>query len=243
MACDLTCVVTGHREGRIAAATLRSFNAAVEDAQAAGRSVQKLFYLDRPDEITRAVFEHFVSPEDELRVVDFGDQGRTRNAAIDRAEGRYTAFLDGDDLWSADWLVQALAFLQDAPETHIAHPAFNYFFEGQATIYQHIDQEDPAFRLALLRVANYWDALCVCPTAIHREIPFGARDIANGWAFEDWFWNCETIVAGKIHKIVPDTVLFKRRRKSSQTIAASQNRSMIRMNALLRYDGAPYARP
>jgi hypothetical protein len=130
----------------------------------------------------------------------------------------------------------ALDFLQDKPDTHIAHPAYNYFFENQATIFCHVDQDSPEFRSDLMRVGNYWDALCVCPTSIYREIPFYTRDIANGWAYEDWFWNCQTISAGKVHKVVPDSVLFKRRQKVSQTIRASQNKSLIKPSPLNAYD-------
>ena len=44
------------------------------------------------------------------------------------------------------------------------------------------------------------------------------------------------MAAGKIHKVVPDTVIFKRRQKDSQTIRASQNKSKNRPNALSLYD-------
>lgn len=240
MAYDITCIITGHREGRLAVPSLRSFVIATAFAEARGYRVQRLFYLDRPNEKTRALFGEYCREEDQLVVVDFGDQGHVRNDAVTRAEGRYTAFLDGDDLWSEDWLVQALEFLSDLPDTHIAHPAYNYFFEEQATIFCQVDQEAPEFRPTLLRVANYWDALCVCPTAIYREFPFYTRDIANGWAYEDWYWNCETVAAGKVHKVVPDSILFKRRRKASQTMQASKNKSMIRPNPMSRYDSDLY---
>lgn len=235
MTCDLTCVITGHREGRLAVPSLRSFWVAVEAARAASYKVEVLLCLDRPDQLTQKIFQTFKGDAASVDEYDEADQGKVRNAAVSKAKGRYIAFLDADDLWSEPWLVQALEFLHDKPSTHIAHPEFNYFFEKQATIFTHIDQESPEFQLDLLRVANYWDALCVCPAAIHREIPFCERDIAGGYAYEDWFWNCETVAAGKIHKVVPGTVLFKRRQASSQTIKASANKSLTRVHPLLSY--------
>ncbi len=239
MGYDLTCVVTGHREGRVAVPTLRSFARAIKIAESRF-TVQPLYFLDRPDDLTQQLFEKHAEGHGSVHVVDFGDQGKVRNAAVELAEGRYTAFLDGDDLWSSDWLVQALDFLADKPDTHIAHPAYNYFFEKQATIFCHVDQESDDFRPDLMRVGNYWDALCVCPTEIYREFPFYDRDLAGGWAYEDWYWNCQTVAGGKIHKVVPDSVLFKRRQKQSQTIRASVNKSLIKASPLSRYDCAFY---
>jgi len=242
MSCDLTCIITGHREGRLAVASLRSFWAAIDAARAAGHAVEARLVLDRPNPLTHAVFEAHRKDAVAFEAYDHGDQGKVRNEAVAKANGRYTAFLDADDLWSEDWLVQALDFLDGAPETHIAHPAYNYFFEQQATIFCHVDQESDAFRPDLLRIANYWDALCVCPTAIYHEIPFCDRDIEAGYAYEDWVWNCETVAAGKVHKVVPESVLFKRRQNNSQTIRASASKSLGRRNPLTDYTHPIYER-
>lgn len=240
MTFDLTCIITGHREGRLAVPSLRSFWDAIEAARAAGFTVEALLCLDRPDALTQRLFETYKHDAAAIDTYDEGDQGKVRNGAVARAKGKYCAFLDADDLWSEHWLVEALTFLMDKPDTHIAHPEYNYFFEKQATIFTHVDQESPEFRLDLLRVANYWDALCLCPTAIYREIPFCNRDIAAGYAYEDWFWNCETVAAGYIHKVVPQTVLFKRRQESSQTVKASANKSLTRRHPLLGYGNEMY---
>jgi len=240
MTCDLTCIITGHREGRLAVPSLRSFWAAIEVARAAGFKVEALLCLDRPDELTEGLFNKYKNDASAVDTYDVADQGKVRNGAVAKAKGKYCAFLDADDLWAENWLVEALTFLKDKPETHIAHPHYNYFFEKQATIFTHIDQESDEFRLDLLRVANYWDALCVCPTEIYRQIPFCDRDIAGGYAYEDWFWNCETVAAGFIHKVVPETVLFKRRQESSQTVKASANKSLTRRHPLLKYSEEMY---
>lgn len=237
---DLTCILTGHREGRLAVPSLRSFWLAIEAARTAGFSVEVLLCLDRPDVLTERLFQSYQMDAVSIDIYDVEDQGMVRNSVVANAKGTYCAFLDADDLWAESWLVDALAFLKDKPASHIAHPQFNYFFEKQATIFTQIDQESPEFRLDLLRVRNYWDALCVCPTYIYREIPFSARDIAGGYAYEDWLWNCETVAAGYIHKIVPDTVLFKRRQESSQTVKASKNKSLTHRHPLLDYSHPMY---
>ncbi len=241
MTSDITCVLTAHREGRLAVPSLRSFWVAIEHAEKHGYTVQPVLCLDRPDELTEMLFREYRREATELLVCDFGDQGKVRNAAVEIAGGRYTAFLDGDDLWSRTWLQQGLDFLKDKPDNVIAHPEFNYFFEQQATIYCHIDQDSPEFRIDMMRFANYWDALCISPTRMYVEYPFCDRDIEGGWAYEDWFWNCETLAAGIVHKAVPKTILFKRRQQTSQTIKASTNKSLIRANPLSVYDSSVYS--
>ena len=242
MTFDITCVITGHNEGRIAVASLRSFWEAIDFCEQGGYSIQPILVLDRPDDRTQRIFEDYSRATENLHIVGFGDQGHARNEAVNFAEGHYCAFLDGDDLWTRDWLVEALRYLADKHDGHIAHPEFNYFFEMQATIFCHIDQESDDFSMDTLRVANYWDALCVCPTSIYKKIPFYTRDIKNGWAYEDWYWNLETVSAGIVHNVVPNSVLFKRRQKSSQTIIASENKSLPRISPLSRYDSDIYRR-
>jgi glycosyltransferase involved in cell wall biosynthesis len=237
---DLTCIITGHREGRLAVPSLRSFWVAIEAARAAGFTVEAVLCLDRPDALTEKLFNTYKNDAVAVDTYDVADQGKVRNGAVAKANGTYCAFLDADDLWSQSWLIEALTFLKDKPDTHIAHPEYNYFFEKQATIFIHVDQESPEFRLDLLRVLNYWDALCVCPTKIYRDFPFCDRDVAGGYAYEDWFWNCETVAAGCLHKVVPGTVLFKRRQAISQTIKAGTNKSLTRRHPLLDYSNPIY---
>lgn len=202
--------------------------------------MQPLLVIDKPTKATEQVFQEFSGSDVTLIETDFADQGRARNQAIEMALGAYTAFLDADDIWTSDWLSAAHAFLKGKSDNVIAHPNYNYFFETQKTIFVKMDQEDPEFCLDTLRFANYWDALCFCPTQIYREHPFCSRDVKQGWAYEDWYWSCETVASGKIHKIVPDTVLFKRRQSTSQHIKAVANKTLLRRHPLSFYGAAPY---
>lgn len=232
---DVSAIVTGHAEGRLSVATLRSMSIAIEAARADGLKVQPIFVLDRADELTTNLFRNACDKSGLVIETDFGDQGAARNEAVKNSKGKKIAFLDGDDLWCRTWLRDAYRFIREQGDDVIAHPEFNYFFEDQATIFQHIDQDDNEFRLDILRLHNYWDALGMCDAKIHEKFPYTERDIANGWAYEDWQWNCETYAAGFRHKVVHDSVLFKRRQKQSQNIRAGANKSRIRRNTLSHY--------
>lgn len=241
MGCDVTCVITAHQEGRLVVPTLVSFDAATREAEATGVRIERMFCLDRPDTLTESLFRAFAHGNDKVIVFDHGDQGLVRNESVIAASGKKIAFLDADDLWQRTWLVRALSFLDGLPDETVAHPAYNYFFEGQATIFCHVDQLEAGFELDLLRLMNYWDALAVCATDIYRRFPFPSRAINEGWAYEDWQWNCETIAAGVTHRVVPSTVIFKRRRDSSQTMKAFRNHSRMRRGPLHKFDNSIYS--
>ncbi len=241
---DISIVITGHGEGRLSVASLRSFRIAADFARAQGYTVQEIYVLDRANVPTTQSFSHFAElagADGLLLETDLGDQGAARNAAIKKATGVATAFLDGDDLFTDDWLVRAYEFLKDAGQNVVAHPQFNYFFEGQKSVFEHIDQDSPDFSMDVLRVVNYWDALAMAYTKLYKQFPFYDRDMKNGWAYEDWAWNCALIDAGVRHKVVPETVIFKRRRATSQTMQASTGRARMRRTPILSYSHAIYS--
>jgi hypothetical protein len=240
MTFDITAAVIVHREGALAAASIRSLEAAAALAEAAGLTIERSYVLDRPDTATRSLIEQMCPAPWQGIILDAGDQGAARNHAAETARGQYIAFLDGDDLWGQSWLVRAHAAAAGLRPEAIIHPEFAYFFEGDATILRHVDQDDPEFDLDLLRAVNYWDGLCFCRTAIYRAHPYAPRDLARGWALEDWHWNCETLNAGYRHRIAPETVIFKRRRAGSQTAGARLHNALPRRSALGDYAAPIY---
>jgi hypothetical protein len=233
---DISAIVTAHCEAIMLGTTLRSLIEAAEHAEQSGLTVERLVLLDRPDRTTRGMVVD--RPEIGLRVVevDFGDQGKVRNTAVQEASGEFLAFLDGDDLWGFNWLTDAIKIARQDAERTIVHPEFNWFFGGQQSILRHTDQDDPGFDAELLRTANYWDALCLAHRSIHLRFPYCDRDIANGFALEDHHWNCITLEAGLRHRVARDTVHFKRRRSGSQFAETTQSGAIRRPTALSYYD-------
>jgi glycosyltransferase involved in cell wall biosynthesis len=225
----------------MAGISLRSFLTTIEAARSAGMHIEPLVMLDNPDEATRLVFGGTDHLKIEIIEVDLRDQGKVRNYAIQHSKGRAIAFLDGDDLWSENWLIEAhrLRSASEDPDRVIAHPEANWFFESNCNVFFHADQQDVDFDPRMLRFVNYWDALCLAPRSAYLDHPFCERDVAGGFAYEDWHWNCETLNAGYIHRVVPDTLHFKRRRADSQTVQASSKKCLTPMTPMALYAWTP----
>lgn len=236
---DLTLVVTAHAETVVAGPTMRSADAAVAHARAQGLSVETIVALDAATPATTAYFAQPAFDHWERRTYAEGDLGRVRNAVLPDTAGRHVAFLDADDLFGENWLAAAVALLREGEERGerwIAHPELNVFFDAARSVLVNVDQDAPLFTPYFLYVRNLYDALCVAPREAYLETPYGAVDLPHGVGFEDWQFAVESMAAGWRHKVVPDTVIFKRRRDDSLVVTSSARHAVLRSLPALAID-------
>jgi glycosyltransferase involved in cell wall biosynthesis len=228
---DLTVLITVHNETLVCGPTMESADRAVAAARAASYSVQTIIALDNATEETTAYFDRPDFDHWERRVVSEGDPGRVRNVLLPQTDGRYVAFLDGDDLFSDNWLVDGLDALKAAEqrgEKAIAHPELNVIFDGATQLNHNVAQDSPLFTPHFLYVQNCYDTLCLAPREAHLQLPYGGRDMANGLSREDWQFAVETMSRGWKHVVVPDTIIFKRRRDSSMMVESAGRGALLR---------------
>lgn len=211
---DVTVALTVHSETVVAGPTLRSTEAAIAEAEAVGYRVQRLIGLDRPSPATEAYIGQPALEKWQTIRLDCGDLGLARNALAQVAEAPLVAWLDADDMFSENWLVEGLAALAQGPG-RILHPELNWFFDAARSILVNPDPSGPFYDPLYWRVGNYWDSLVLTPRDAVLAVPYRPRDRDLGLGFEDWCWNVETLSAGWIHAVVPDTIIFKRRRDNS----------------------------
>ncbi|TDL83617.1 glycosyltransferase family 2 protein [Palleronia sediminis] len=225
----LTIAITAHSETIVSGPTFRSVRAALAGVEARGAEVQLLLGLDRCTEASHAFMTQAALDDFDRHAFDFGDQGKTRNALADLARGRFLAFVDADDLVSENWLTGALDLLE-RPENDraIVHPELNWLFDGVNNVYASPAQDHPFFSPRVMPAANYYDAICVAPRAAWQDIRYADRDVARGYAFEDYQWFVEATAAGWRHLTARDTIVFKRRRDASQTHESRNNSVLIR---------------
>jgi len=237
---DLSVIVTLHSESVVAGPTICSAEAAVAHAERQGFSVECLLAFDTPSDACRAFFDQPAYARWTKCEFRFRDQGKTRNTAIADARGRWVALLDGDDLFSENWLTEALKLLSDAEAQNrrvVVHPELNWIFDAGQFVFAKPNQSDALFSSFYFSCANYYDALCVAPRQAWIDHPYPDRAVKDGFAYEDWQWGVETLAAGWVHVTAPNTIIFKRRRDSSQTHESRSNTVMIRAIEATAIDG------
>lgn len=224
---DISVVLTAHREGVLAGATANSARRAIAQVgQNLSLTCEVVLVLDRSNPSTTMVLENAFDGF-ELTVIktDEGDPGQARNAGIAAARAPCATFLDGDDLWSENWLTEAHRLIARRPDC-VAHSRCNMIFGNERNLWWHIDSEGPLFDADYLDWGNYWDAMTFARTDLYRRFPFRRNDLKLGFGHEDWHWNAWTIAEGVAHKPVPETMHFKRRRQGSQMAAVEQSGSV-----------------
>lgn len=207
----ISIILNGHTEGLIFSDSIRS---ALRAQSKIEMDSEIHVVLDRPDSLTLQVTEDF-SSKIKLSVVDFGDLGLARNFGVDNSEFDNIAFLDGDDLWSENWLAAASAFSATASRGHILHPQLNYYFNTDSPsrsghITRHISSTSPEFDFTILAQRNYWTALSFGAREIYKSFPFRPVEAKMGTGFEDWCFNIESLGGGVEHLVVPKTAHFIR---------------------------------
>lgn len=216
-AIDVSVVLNMHREALFLAPTLRSLQACAQEAREAGLAVELVAVFDRADDATREVFRSVPLPAF-CRVreveVDVGSLGLARNAGIEQARGEYIWTSDADDLVSSNCIVA----LREAALRHhnqkvvvfleylcaFGDKYFNCRYVGS----EWLTAADFAFHHSFVsRIFVRRDAF----DAIHYE----DLRVTSGFAYEDWFMNCELRAMGYDMVVAPDTAFFYRQRAGS----------------------------
>jgi glycosyltransferase involved in cell wall biosynthesis len=221
---DVTVTITFYREGTLAVPSLASAAHLVAVTRASGISVEAIAVLDCSDEQTRRIVAAKGAWLDKIMEVDCDDLSMTRNFCAQSAAGKYLAFLDGDDLWGADWL--RLAYIAATSATSLGdviwHPEILYLFAetdldrtfagsaplsaAKSEFVVQRSSDDPDFDRNALLLTNLWSANAFASRELHLRYPYKAYDRKKGFGIEDWSWNLETIFSGIPHRIVPGSV-------------------------------------
>lgn len=230
----ITVIVTCHSEGILLHRTLRSVYRSLSLFNDSEYEV--IIHADNStlstDEYLNSISDFF--PSAIVLKNTFGDPGLSRNFAIQQASGEYIATIDGDDIMSRNWIKDAVDSLKKQKGIAVAHSELTVEFEGADSLVLKHGGEDLATDTLLSVYSNRWNSVIVAKRAVLLANPY--TESGNGFGYEDWHLNNQLIAAGAKHILIPETVIFVRR-KTSNSVWLSQAQSMfvLRKNSLLSF--------
>ncbi len=228
-------VITVHSEGILLHRTMRALEYSIQYAKKInGYNSEVIIVKDNvTDPITHGVVGFWVNrlmEEVSVYNVNFGALSLSRNYGISKASGSYISILDGDDLYSENWINEAINTLERG-EGDVAHPSIIIGFPLDPFLKELIFKSN-----YLLKIfeENLWPALIMAPKSIFDEIPY-IKDEGQ-FAYEDWLWNCDTIEKGFRHVCVDGTLMAIRQKPPGLSLwqsSFSQNK-VVRPNKLFQ---------
>lgn len=214
---DVTVVLNMHREALLLAPTLHSLQRCAREAEESGISVELVAVFDCADNATRAVFRS-VDLSAFCRIeeveVSAGSLGLARNAGIACAQGDFIWTSDGDDLVSSNCIVVLLETAHRHPHGKVAvfleylcafgDKYFNCRYVGS----EYLTAADFAFQ-------HPYVSRIFVNRAVFDSVGYEDLRVTSGFAYEDWYLNCQLRAMGYDMAVAPDTVFFYRQRVGS----------------------------
>lgn len=229
---DVSCLVTFHNEGYLAHRTLTSVGLCRDYAEKRGLSVELVLVLDNADPVTESVVTgHFaVRRDDQILRVHERSAPMSRNQGIQAAKGEFISIHDGDDYYSENLVYEGVAQCKAQPRL-ITHAEINIGFESEYYMYRVGNIRHGDYTKYDLLTQNPLSVQTIASRHVFIQIPY--QPTGNGFGYEDWHWNAETIAAGYEHVALPHTFMFYRRKKRGSVLAReSAIKSLIRPSHL-----------
>ena len=228
----LSIIVTAHHEGLIAHKTMRSIERAVSLLRDSDISYEIIISIDRGDEETIRYFSNYTALPIAIHQWDHGDLAQSRNSAITKAHGRFIAFIDADDLMSANWLRDGVQFLTThSYGKYVAHSAYTIEFEGASAIVEKVGHTNKDRDTLLSVLSGRWNSVIIAPSTLLRQFPYAPN--SPGYGYEDWFMSCQFIQHGVKNVLIPETAIFVRRKATGSEWARQKtSRSVLHAHPL-----------
>ncbi len=221
--CDVSILVTAHRESLLIHRCLRSAAAAIAHAQQNNIVGEIVVILHQADEETllfaRQFEANYSAAPLQILETDLPDRASVLELGHAAAQGKYIAQLDAANLLNEDWLSKALAFSQVLPPRAILHAEYQVNFGAELQLIKHRPSrgtESNGFAPHHLVSHNPWTSLLFysrwefatrretrCPNESKPVTPFPGGD-------EDCHWLAEQLAHGAEIQIVPGTCNFLR---------------------------------
>ncbi|MCR4032751.1 MULTISPECIES: glycosyltransferase family 2 protein [Flavobacterium] len=167
---------------------------------------------DASTDKTVAIIEEFAQKDSRIKLFKLPENrgnGFARNAALEKATGKYIAYLDADDLWFREKLEKQIQFLK-ANNLHFTFSFYDSIDEEGNDLNRRVESPNPLTYKQLF-FCNYVGNL----TAIYDADYFGKIILETTQKRQDWRIWLTILKQIKTAKPVPEPLAFYRIRKDS----------------------------
>lgn len=215
---ELSIVITAHHEGLLAHKTILSVLRCAEQLEKQNIAYEIIVGLDNPDCATENYYKCWA---DDARLTilrcSFSDPAANRNHAVRRARGKYISLIDGDDLISQNFYIEAYKLARQKTGLFALRPNIQLQFgvdEPNNAVWVMGDSFAPDKDALIMMQFNRWAHMLVAPREVFDKVQFVPA--AKGYGYEDYQFNAEMLAAGIPQFIVPQTTFFYRRMAESK---------------------------
>ncbi|MGO4707145.1 hypothetical protein AB4072_15380 [Microvirga sp. 2MCAF38] len=196
---------------------------AADFARSQGIGVELVAVLDRTDSATKSAFENsdlaaFAAVQ--ALYVDLGSVSLARNEGCSVARGRYFEIADGDDIIPFSNIARMYFEAERLGEQAIIVPQILMGFGKNYHVVEYFNQ-DEIFAPALIKY-HLFTSKIFFPRSLFEVLQYKDVPLSNGYAYEDWHFNCEAIGLGFKFKVAENTILFYRQRQNSRNHEADR---------------------
>lgn len=214
---EISLIATFHNEGSVAHKTLQNIQQLIAPLKEEGIAYEIILHADNPDTETWEYLSRYNSEKDfHVFRNSFGNPSDSRNFCVQRSQGRFLTLIDGDDLYSARWVIDGYHLLRESSDPIIYHVEYDISFgrtEESPRLWHMSDAFSSDEDTTYMFTRNRWSAGTILPRQVALDFPYKAS--RKGFGYEDWVFNMDTRHAGIKHKIVPGSVKFYRVRPGS----------------------------
>lgn len=214
---DVSVVLNMHREALYLLPTLKSLVGCAQRAAEEGIVVELVAVFDRADDATREVFRsHDLSAFSGVEEVDVdvGSLGLARNAGVERAKGDYVWTSDADDLVSSNSIVALFEAARGHEGGKVA--VFLEYLCAFGEQYHNVRYVDSKYLTAAdFALQHPYVSRIFIQRSAFDTLKYDDLRVTSGFAYEDWYFNCQLRAAGYDMIVAPDTIIFYRQRFGS----------------------------
>jgi teichuronic acid biosynthesis glycosyltransferase TuaG len=193
--------------------TEKFIKATIESAQnQTYKNWEMILVDDASTDNTVAIIEEFVKRDSRIKLFKLPENrgnGFARNAALEKATGKYIAYLDADDLWFPEKLEKQIQFLK-TNNLHFTFSFYDSIDEEGNDLNRRVESPNPLTYKELF-FCNYVGNL----TAVYDADYFGKIILETSQKRQDWRIWLTIVKQIKTAQPVPESLAFYRIRKDS----------------------------